>query len=163
MGTSNNNVLLAESLREPAVGKRNLLSSVLSSEKKKLKDLSNQLEILTVRLAPKKPKFDSGNISLVGAIAAAIVVVLFVLHCIIWVLKLIFDIEWDTWGWTVTAFWWGLGITVFVAAATTVWYIYQKKTYDEKLNAYHEYLRTKEDLEKGIKGTNTTIKIKKRK
>lgn len=160
METSNNNVLSAGALREPAIGKRKQLSTALSAEKKKLKDFSNQLKDLKVRVEPKKPKFDSGNISLVGTIAAAIVVVLFILHCIIWVLNLIFDIEWDTWGWTVTAFWWGLGTTLFVAAATTVWYIYQKRVYDDKLTAYHEYLRTKEKLEKGIKDANTAINNK---
>ena len=160
METSNNNVLSAGALREPAIGKRKQLSTALSAEKKKLKDFSNQLKDLKVRVEPKEPKFDSGNISLVGTIAAAIVVVLFILHCIIWVLNLIFDIEWDTWGWTVTAFWWGLGTTLFVAAATTVWYIYQKRVYDDKLTAYHEYLRTKENLEKGIKDANTAINNK---
>ena len=125
-----------------------------------MKDLSNQLKDLKVRVEPQEPKFDSGNISLVGTIAAAIVVVLFILHCIIWVLNLIFDIEWDTWGWTVTAFWWGLGTTVFVVAATTVWYIYQKRSYDEKLTAYHEYLRTKGNLENEKKDANTAINNK---
>lgn len=160
METSNNNVLSAGSLREPATDKRKQLSTALSAEQKKLKDLSNQLKDLKVRVEPQEPKFDSGNISLVGTIAAAIVVVLFILHCIIWVLNLIFDIEWDTWGWTVTAFWWGLGTTVFVVAATTVWYIYQKRSYDEKLTAYHEYLRTKGNLENGKKDANTAINNK---
>ncbi len=160
METSNNNVLSAGSLREPATDKRKQLSTALSAEQKKLKDLSNQLKDLKVRVEPQEPKFDSGNISLVGTIAAAIVVVLFILHCIIWVLNLIFDIEWDTWGWTVTAFWWGLGTTVFVVAATTVWYIYQKRSYDEKLTAYHEYLRTKGNLENEKKDANTAINNK---
>lgn len=160
METSNNNVLSAGSLREPATDKRKQLSTTLSAEQKKLKDLSNQLKDLKVRVEPQEPKFDSSNISLVATIAAAIVVVLFILHCIIWVLNLIFDIEWDTWGWTVTAFWWGLCTTVFVVAATTVWYIYQKRSYDEKLTAYHEYLRTKGNLENGIKDANTAINNK---
>ena len=90
METSNNNVLSAGSLREPATDKRKQLSTALSAEQKKLKDLSNQLKDLKVRVEPQEPKFDSGNISLVGTIAAAIVVVLFILHCIIWVLNLIF-------------------------------------------------------------------------
>lgn len=156
----NNHVQLSGTLREPAVSKRNQLLSALSSEKTKLQNLSNQLKNLTVRVEPKEPKFESDNITIVGAIAAAIVVVLFILHCIIWVLNLIFDIEWNTWGWTVTAFWWGLGTTIFVAAATTVWYIYQNRSYDEKMDAYHDYLTKKRDLEKGIKEAKTAINNK---
>lgn len=156
----NNHVQLSGTLREPAVSKRNQLLSAISSEKTKLQNLSNQLKNLTVRVEPKEPKFESDIITIVGVIAAAIVVVLFILHCIIWVLNLIFDIEWNTWGWTVTAFWWGLGTTIFVAAVTTVWYIYQNRLYDERMNAYYGYLTKKRTLEKGIKEANTAINNK---
>lgn len=162
MGTISNNVPLAGSLKEPAVNKRKQLLTTLSEEEKKMKELSNQLKRLTVRIKPKRPKFESDNITVVGGIAAIVVAVLFVLHCIIWVLNRIFDIEWDTWGWTVTAFMWGLGSTIFVAIATGIWYFYKKKTYDDKMNAYQEYVRTKEKLEKGIKDANAIISYKRK-
>lgn len=52
---------------------------------------------------------------------------IFVFHCFIWFLNLIFDISWQTWEWTKGFFFWGLigiaGLTVLNLAVYGVWYL----------------------------------------
>ena len=79
------------------------------------KETYQELNQLVKRSEPTEPEFNTSLMQYTSIIAGIIVVILLVLHGVIWVLKLIFDISWDTWGWTKTAFWWGLGITIVVS------------------------------------------------
>ncbi len=45
---------------------------------------------------------------------------LVVFHIIIWILKLIFDIPWNTWGWTQTAFLWGVPMMFVYMSVSSV-------------------------------------------
>lgn len=153
----NNQRLLDEAMRLPATDERSKFLAELAEKEKRFNNLSEELKRLVPRTEPTEPHFSTDSITVVGIVAAVIIAILFVLHCIIWVVNLIVDIEWDTWGWTVTAFWWGLGITAFVAIATIAWYFYSKDKYAKDLDAYHNYVNTKERLKQDKKKTSAAI------
>jgi len=119
----------------------------LLTTKKNLDNVKRQIEELVPRTRPQtEPEFDFTPITCTGVAAAVIVAVLFFLHCVVWVLNLIFSISWDTWGWTKMAFWGGIGITVIVAIATVAYYFRRKKEYSNDLEAYNLYKRTQNKL-----------------
>ena len=119
----------------------------LLTTKKNLDNVKRQIEELVPRTRPQtEPEFDLTPITYTGVAAAVIVAVLFFLHCVVWVLNLIFSISWDTWGWTKMAFWGGIGITVIVAIATVAYYFRRKKEYSNDLEAYNLYKRTQNKL-----------------
>ena len=132
----------------------------LLTTKKNLDNVKRELEELVPRTCPEtEPEFDFTPITYTGVAAAVIVAVLFVLHCVVWVLNLIFSISWDTWGWTKMAFWGGIGITVIVTIATIAYYFWRKKEYSDDLEAYNLYKRTQNKLTSQSK--EITEKIKK--
>ena len=91
-------------------------------------------------------------------ITAAAVVVLFLLHCVVWVLKLIFPITWNTWGWTTTTFFWGIGISL-VLTIIAVWQDSQnKKNYEQGVVDYQHYTERKTQLEAQIDAANKALK-----
>lgn len=91
-------------------------------------------------------------------ITAAAVVVLFLLHCVVWVLKLIFPITWNTWGWTTTTLFWGIGISV-VLTIIAFWQDSQnKKNYELAVINYQNYTERKAQLEAEIDAADKTLK-----
>ena len=119
----------------------------LLTTKKNLDNVKRQIEELVPRTRPQtEPEFDLTPITYTGVAAAVIVAVLFVLHCVVWVLNFVFSISWDTWEWTKMAFWGGIGITVIVAIATVAYYFRRKKEYSNDLEAYNLYKRTQNKL-----------------
>lgn len=119
----------------------------LLTTKKNLDNVKRQIEELVPRTRPQtEPEFDLTPITYTGVAAAVIVAVLFVLHCVVWVLNFVFSISWDTWEWTKMAFWGGIGITVIVAIATVAYYFWRKKEYSNDLEAYNLYKRTQNKL-----------------
>ena len=119
----------------------------LLTTKKNLDNVKRQIEELVPRTRPQtEPEFDFTPITYTGVAAAVIVAVLFVLHCVVWVLNFVFSISWDTWEWTKMAFWGGIGITVIVAIATVAYYFWRKKEYSNDLEAYNLYKRTQNKL-----------------
>ena len=81
---------------------------------KKIKSkLENQQSSLLVYTDPgKKPEFSEFIGEIVG-LWILIFGLLIGFHCIIWVLKLMFDISWNTWSWVTTMFWIALPLTPF--------------------------------------------------
>lgn len=119
----------------------------LLTTKKNLDNVKRQIEELVPRTRPQtEPEFDFTPITYTGVAAAVIVAVLFVLHCVVWVLNFVFSISWDTWEWTKMAFCGGIGITVIVAIATVAYYFWRKKEYSNDLEAYNLYKRTQNKL-----------------
>ncbi len=114
------------------------------------KETYQELNQLVKRSEPTEPEFNTSLMQYTSIIAGIIVVILLVLHGVIWVLKLIFDISWDTWGWTKTAFWWGLGITIVVSVLSVGWYYWRKSEYEKDLEAFHDYQNTKHRLDKKL-------------
>lgn len=121
----------------------------LKTTQKSLDDVKKRLKGLVPKARPEEeeePEFDFSPITYTGVTAAIVVALLFALHCVIWVLNFIFSIPWNTWAWTKIAFWWGIGITVFVAITTGVYYLWRKKQYENKLEDYNLFKRTERRL-----------------
>ena len=108
---------------------------------------------------PEKPKSQLGDWAAVafggwGAISA----ILLVLHGIVWCLKLVFEISWNTWGWFTFVFCWGLGIAVVVSAVRAYLDYEDKKEYEEKLAVYEAYVALRKKLTPMIKKLKKEIK-----
>lgn len=108
---------------------------------------------------PEEPKAQLGDWASVafggwGAISA----ILLVLHCIVWVLKLMFDISWNTWGWFTFVFCWGLGIAIVVSAVRAYLDFKDKQEYKEKLAVYEAYVALRKKLTPMIKKLKKEIK-----
>lgn len=76
----------------------------------KCKELTKEADNIIIKKLDAEP--DYGNVSMAVLIMLGALVVLFAVHCLIWVLKLMFDISWDTWGWMCKTLIWGLPIMV---------------------------------------------------
>lgn len=83
-------------------------------------------------------------------LTAVVVIALFLFHCVIWMLKLLFDISWDTWSWTVHAFFWGIGLSVLATIIAVIYDNQKQQEFDENLKAWKVYDKKKTELEKEI-------------
>lgn len=74
-----------------------------------------------------------GYILLTGGI---ITVVVFLFHCVIWLIKLFADISWDTWAWTKYCFWGTLVVALlaFIYRVATYFYAKYRHSENERLN-----------------------------
>lgn len=107
---------------------------------------------------PTKPEAQIGDVAGISfASWGAIVLALFLFHCIIWCLKHLFDITWNTWGWTTTVFFWGLGICVLVSLGCLYYDYKRKKKYEELLDLYNAYVALKEKLTPEIKNSRKRL------
>lgn len=131
---------------------------LLSEESDKKTELERRLKKLIPRHQPTPPDNHTGAIAGWSyGITGAVVVALFVIHCIKWVLNIIFNIGWDTWGWTTTAFKWGIGISTIATLVALVVYANKKNKYDNDMNLYFDYVNNKDTYKSNISESNTAI------
>lgn len=81
----------------------------------------------------------SGRMELIGYIlltGGIITVVVFLFHCVIWLIKLFADISWDTWAWTKYCFWGTLVVALlaFIYRVATYFYAKYRHSENERLN-----------------------------
>ncbi len=77
---------------------------------------------------------DYSNMFTPIALLLIALVALFVVHCLVWVLKLVLDISWDSWGWMCSTLIWGVPIMMawmliagmFHCAESWDWHIFSK-------------------------------------
>lgn len=103
--------------------------------------IENELENLQEVAKPKEPTANAGDVAKgCFGVTAGLVVLLFLFHCVIWVLKFVFDITWNTWAWTTNTLYWGVGISV--VATAIAFYLDHKaeQEYEEKEELYNEYV-----------------------
>lgn len=87
-----------------------------------------QAEAADIKIDKSYDDPDISAIYVPAAVYAVIVVVLIAFHCIIWVLKLIFNIPWDTWNWASTALVWAAPIALAVMIVIgLIWSAKKKK------------------------------------
>ncbi len=91
------------------------------------------------------------------SISGVVVAVLFVFHIVIWIINIIFNIPWDTWGWTKHAFFWGLGLSSLATGIAALIYAIQMRRYESDLQRYHEYVATVKRLNETIEATDEEI------
>lgn len=84
-------------------------------------------------------------------------ILLFLFHCVIWVVKLLFDIPWDTWGWTKWFFWFGLIAIAAIYAVALAIYGIKYWLWNKQSNRYYTWKVTKERLESELGNTENDI------
>lgn len=90
----------------------NICKSQRKAAQSKADNLKRQIKALGKKedpgIQPDYEPFVKPLCRTVGWIWGISVLLMFLFHCVIWVGKLLFDISWDTWGWTKTCFMYGL-------------------------------------------------------
>lgn len=111
----------------------------------------NKLSNLFVHSQPIYPESYTGKVAAWSfGISTVAVILFFLFHCIIWVLKLIFDISWNTWEWTTTVFYIGLIGSSVLTLFCIIMHLRDKNKYYEELDAYNKYIDTKNYFESNI-------------
>ena len=107
-----------------------------------------QLNELVDVVVPAKPAPDKvKNIaSATFGITAVLAVLMFLFHCIIWVLKFLFNISWDTWAWTVNIALWGAGISLVITVIVAWKHGKDVKNYETKVKEKEEYEKQKDSI-----------------
>lgn len=130
-------------------------------------DTQEQLNSLVEVSEPVEPKPKVKSVAGVTfGITGVVVVLLFVFHCIIWLLRHIFDITWNTWGWTTSALLYGVIISL---VCTAIAYYADKKeqeTYENNVNDYNNYVNAYNtltnqlsDLGKELENVQRTLRL----
>ena len=130
-----------------------------NKETQKYDKISNELNNLEEVPKPQHHKpivKDAASISF--GLSAAAVVLLFAFHCIIWVLKLIFNISWDTWGWTVNTFWFGLIASTIITICAALYDKKQKEDYETNIELWKIYDNKKTGLTERLERQENTLK-----
>lgn len=119
---------------------------------KQCEEKKAELQNLVEVECPEEPEpMMKGTAQITFGITAGVTVVLFLFHCLIWVLKLVFDISWDTWGWTKMALFWGIGISI-VCTLLALWHdISASSNYDKEKLRYDTYKSDQKRLTKECK------------
>lgn len=119
---------------------------------KQCEEKKAELQNLVEVECPEEPEpMMKGTAQITFGITAGVTVVLFLFHCLIWVLKLVFDILWDTWGWTKMALFWGIGISI-VCTLLALWRdISASSNYDKEKLRYDTYKSDQKRLTKECK------------
>lgn len=73
-----------------------------------------------------------------GAVAVCLVFLL-ILHLAVTILRLLFDIPWNTWLWIEQLFVWGVGIASVLTASTALLDAIADKRYRKEASEYAEY------------------------
>ena len=124
------------------------LSERHDSLQKQLEETKEKYDALEVVEEPTKPEPNAGTVmSWTFGPTAVIAALLFALHCIVWVLKLVFSISWNTWGWTVNTLIYGGIISLILTVITFYLDGKAQRQYEEDLKAYKDYVKTKTMLE----------------
>lgn len=94
----------------------------------------------------------------VGWIWGISVLLMFLFHCVIWVGKLLFDISWDTWGWTKTCFMYGLYIEIACFLGGSIVYGFAYWFWNYRKKAYIEWKTKLQLLKSELSSANSNIK-----
>lgn len=148
---------------DPLEGQIKDSEKTANATKSQLDNVNLQLQALGTMDKPQTPEmYTKSTAQVTFGITAAAVVLLFLFHCIIWVLKLIFPITWNTWGWTTTTFFWGIGISTALTIIAAIIDYQSKKKYEEDVIAYGIYTDNKNKLESEIASLQSTFKSQNR-
>lgn len=130
-----------------------------NKETKKHDKISSELNNLEKVPKPKEPQPVVKDTAMTCyGLSAAAVVLLFLFHCVIWVLKLLFNISWDTWGWTVNTFWFGLIASTVITICAYLYDQNQKDNYEKKFELWEIYDSKKTELTTRLKVSQKALK-----
>ena len=138
---------------DPLEGEIDQLQRKVQSLQHNIDNSQQQLNSLRVVDKPVEPESHAKSTAEVTfGITGALVVVLFLFHCVIWLLRHIFDITWNTWGWTTTVLLYGVIISAVITALVA--YSDKKKLekYAEDVDDYNEYVANHDRLVQEING-----------
>lgn len=118
---------------------------------KNINKYQRQLSNLRVTEEPVEPEPQAKTTAGVTfGITGALVLVLFLFHCVIWLLRHIFDITWNTWGWTTSVLLYGVIISAIITALVAYNDKKKREKYAEDVDAYNAYVANHDRLEQEI-------------
>lgn len=94
----------------------------------------------------------------VGWLWGISLVLMFIFHCLIWVVKLIFDIPWDTWGWTKSCFLYGLYCEILCFLGGSIVYGIVYWYWNKRKEAFTKWETELESLKSELSLANSNIK-----
>lgn len=71
-----------------------------------------------------------------------LVMLMFFIHCIMWIVRLFSSNSWDTWQWTINIFIYGFIICCVLVVGAIIWYYKSLSNWETQKEAYNEYNRT---------------------
>lgn len=144
---------------DPMESEVDRLEQKVKSLQNDTKKYQHQLNSLQVRKEPVKPEPNAKTAAGVTfGITGVLVIVLFLFHCVIWLLRHIFDITWNTWGWTTNVLLYGVIISAVITAIAIYIDKKDREQYAEDVNRYNDYLANHERLEREISGLQSQLK-----
>ncbi len=132
--------------------------SIIKEEQKIRKQYKAELKALKVYSKPIEPdSYVKDVASWTYGISGVIVAAIFLLHIIVWILKLVFNIGWDSWGFTKTVFWWGISLSSAATLITFIVYKIQLYNYESDLRLYENYIDEKGRINSAISAAERKI------
>ncbi len=147
-----------EILVEEEAQQRNALKDA-SNREKSFKSELNALEVVEAPgEEPEYQNFIEKPMQYTANIVLVFLVPVFLWHCLIWVVKLLFDISWDTWGATKTVFYYGLAAEAVVWTVASLIYLLVHKFWSIRDQKYNIYVVTRDNLKQQLSKAKHDVK-----
>lgn len=132
--------------------------SKASSKKASINTQIDNLEIVEhPGIKPNREKVNDIIKSIFGG-WIGLVILMFIIHCIMWCVRLVSDSSWDTWKWTTNLFLYGLIICILAYFGLKIWYHISLAGWEAGKESYTEYKDNEKRLHKAIEDENQRIK-----
>lgn len=143
------------------VEEENKCKSQKKEAQRQVSEIKNEIKKLGVKRDPGyEPDYEpyvKPVCSTLGWIWGISTVLVFFFHCCIWVVKLLFDISWDTWAWTKTCFIYGLYAEIACFLGGTIVYGIAYWIWKSRKHAFIEWKAKREFLNNKLKETESQI------
>ncbi len=123
---------------------------IASSKISELKNKINNIDVVDhPGIKPNPEKVNDFAKNLFGS-WFGLVVLMFIIHCVMWVVRLFSSSSWDTWEWTKNIFTYGLIICIILYIGAKVWYYFNLVSWEARKESYYEYKNNLNGLQKSI-------------
>lgn len=121
-----------------------------SSKKEEIKSELDNLEVVEhPGIKPNREKVND-SIRTIFFSWIGLVVLMFIIHCIMWCVRLVSNNSWDTWAWTTNLFTYGLIICVVITIGIKVWFHISLAGWEAMKELYTKYKDNVKSLQKSI-------------
>ena len=136
--------MLFYSDREDIQKEQNILKLYIQN----FKDQMSYIDSI-IPTSPKEKKSNEDDF-VVTPCVGGLLFILFAFHCLIWLLKFMFDISWDTWHWVTVVFWIALPICAIEWIVMYYKTIIDQEKHSSDVRTYNIYKEASESLKNDI-------------
>lgn len=113
---------------------------------------TEMVNLEVVQHAGVKPNINKVNEFIKGLFGGwiSLVVIMFIIHCVMWVVRLVSSSSWDTWKWTSNLFFYGFSICVIIYIGVKIWYHLTLVGWETQMELYREYKDKLAKLQKAM-------------